>query len=236
MKVTRERSPGGAEAAMDIREEERRWLARELHDGPAQSLAAALFGVDLAINAVARAPGTATEELRAARALVRDALDDVRSLMVGLRPRRLEERGLLIALQALIANVHLWGPEVSLETRGIAEGERLPPQIELALFRIAQEALSNARRHARAERVAIALELTAGAVSLVIADDGRGFAAVAPAAAGSGGEGLAGMRDRAQRLGGECVVSAAPGEGTRVAVRVPLPRPTNGARSRGGNW
>ena len=94
------------------REVERRRLARELHDGPAQTLAAALFGVDLAVTALDRAPATAREELLAARALVRDALDDVRALMAGLRPRLLDERGLVVALKALAAMPPLWGTEV----------------------------------------------------------------------------------------------------------------------------
>src|SRR5215203_5397210 len=121
------------------REDERRRLARDLHDGPAQTLAAALFGVDLAVNALDRAPATAREELLAARTLVRDALDDVRALMTGLRPRLLEERGLVVALHALAAMPPLWGTAVLVEIEGIGTEERLPAEVELALFRIAQE-------------------------------------------------------------------------------------------------
>ena len=99
------------------REDERRRLARDLHDGPAQTLAAALFGVDLAVNALDRAPATARDELLAARALVRDALDDVRALMVGLRPRLLEQHGLVVALNALAAMPPRWGTEVTVETQ-----------------------------------------------------------------------------------------------------------------------
>jgi signal transduction histidine kinase len=233
MKVARERVPRGSAEGVAAREDERRWLARELHDGPAQSLAAALFGVDLALTALQRAPAAAGEELRAARLLVRDALDDVRSLMVGLRPRLLEEHGLLSALQALIANLPLWGPEVTLETHGITSRTRLPAEIELALFRIAQEALSNARRHARATRVAITLDLNARSVSLVIADDGRGFTPDAPRPA-DGGEGLRGMRERAEQLGGVFVLESAPGEGTRITVAAPLSPRGAGAEVREG--
>src|SRR5689334_18904649 len=128
MNVASERVPVGASDVVDAREDERRWLARELHDGPAQTLAAALFGVDLAIGALARSPAQASEELRAARTLVRDALDDVRALMAGLLPYQVEERGLETALRALIANLRLGGPEVTLETSGIAQGERFSPE------------------------------------------------------------------------------------------------------------
>src|SRR5918997_2322245 len=122
-----------ADAPRSAREDERRRLARELHDGPAQTLAAALFGVDLAVGALDRAPSTAREELLAARALVRDALDDVRALMAGLRPRLLEERGLVVALQSLSAMPPLWGTEVTVESQGLGAEEQLPADVELAL-------------------------------------------------------------------------------------------------------
>src|SRR5215217_8848822 len=113
-----ERPSGTAESPSSAREDERRRLARDLHDGPAQTLAAALFGVDLAVNALDRAPAAAREELLAARTLVRDALDDVRALMAGLRPRLLEERGLVVALNALGTMPPLWGTEVSIAPQG----------------------------------------------------------------------------------------------------------------------
>src|SRR5918997_2553833 len=157
-----DRPSATAESPPRAREEERRRLARELHDGPAQALAAALFGVDLAVSTLDRSPATAREELLAARALLRDALDDVRALMTGLRPRLLEERGLVVALNALAAMPPLWGTEVSVETQGIGAEEQLPADVELALFRIAQEAVSNARRHGAASHVRVSLAVRRG--------------------------------------------------------------------------
>jgi len=206
-----------------VREDERRRLARDLHDGPAQTLAAALFGVDLAVSALDRAPAKAREELLAARALVRDALDDVRALMTGLRPRLLEERGLVVALNALAAMPPLWGTEVLVETQGIGTEERLPAEIELALFRIAQEAVSNARRHGAASRAQVSLTVKRGAAGLLIVDDGRGFLCEPGIPWALRGEGLPGMRERAELLGGTLRVESAPGAGTRIEVTLPLP-------------
>jgi two-component system sensor histidine kinase DegS len=198
-------------------------LARDLHDGPAQTLAAALFGVDLAVSALDRAPAAAREELLAARALVRDALDDVRALMTGLRPRLLEERGLVVALNALAAMPPLWGTKVLVETRGIGMAERLPAEVELALFRIAQEAVSNARRHGAASRAQVSLTVSRGVAELLVVDDGRGFLCEPGISWPVGGEGLPGMRERAELLGGTLLVESAPGAGTRIEVTLPLP-------------
>src|SRR5215217_1230590 len=161
-----------ADSPPRAREEERRRLARELHDGPAQTLAAAMFGVDLAVSALDRAPAAARDELLTARALVRDALDDVRALMAGLRPRLLEQHGLVVALNALAAMPPLWGTEVSVETQGISTGERLPAEVELALLRIAQEAVSNARRHGVASGVRVSLAVKQRVAELLVVEDG----------------------------------------------------------------
>jgi two-component system sensor histidine kinase DegS len=215
---------------VDVREDERRRLARELHDGPAQALAAALFGVDLAASALARRPAAAHEELLCARELVRDALDDVRSLMVGLRPRLLEERGLVAALEAMAVAPPLWGPRVTVETRGIGPSDRLPVDVELGLYRIAQEAVSNARRHGAASHVQVVLEICSGAVLLRVADDGQGFTPERASPVHGRGDGLPGMRERAGLLGGTLTIESAPGSGTRIDVSAPLPRHQVGIR------
>jgi two-component system sensor histidine kinase DegS len=216
-------APGNGDGLASAREDERRRLARDLHDGPAQTLAAALFGVDLAVSALDRAPATARDEFLAARALVRDALDDVRALMAGLRPRLLEERGLVVALSELAAMPPLWGTEVSVESKGIGADERLPADVELALFRIAQEAVSNARRHGAASRVKVSLAVRRTVAELLVVDDGRGFLWEPGFASATRGEGLPGMRERVELLGGTLRVESAPGAGTRIAVTLPVP-------------
>ena len=221
--ASHDRTPAVGEGQASAREDERRRLARDLHDGPAQTLAAALFGVDLAVHALDRAPAAARDELLGARALLRDALDDVRALMAGLRPRLLEERGLVAALKTLAAMPPLWGTEVTVDTRGVSLGERLPAEVELGLFRIAQEAVSNARRHGAASRVNVSLTVGPGKAELLVVDDGRGFSQEPGLPWSRRGEGLPGMRERTALLGGELVIASTPGCGTRISVTVPFP-------------
>jgi signal transduction histidine kinase len=208
--------------AIDAREDERRRLAREMHDGPAQSMAAALFGVDLALIALDREPVTARDEILRARELLRDALDDVRGMMAGLRPRLLDERGLLAALRSLAGGTPLWGPEITVHAQGLNDADRLPADVELALYRIAQEAVSNARRHGAAAHVAVTVVRESGGAVLEVADDGRGFPPRRIRPASGRGEGLPGMRERASLLGGELMIRSTPQTGTRITVTVPL--------------
>lgn len=216
--------------AVAEREDERRRLARELHDGPAQAMAAALFGVDLALAALERKPQDAREELRRAREQVREALFDVRNLMSGLRPRVLEERGLIEALRSLAGDPALWGPEVSVAISGSAAVDHLPNEIELALYRVAQEATSNARRHSGASKIEIELGVQAGAVRLTVRDDGNGPPKRPPLEIPGSGAGISGMRERAAHLGGTFTLEQAPGGGTIAEIVLPLPNRINEAR------
>ncbi len=218
------------ERLSDVREDERRRLARDLHDGPAQSLAAALFGVDLAIASFTRDPAGAGDELARARELLRDAIDDLRLMMAGLRPRLLDERGLVAALEALAGATPLWGPRISVDVCGLAAEQRLEPDVELALYRIAQEAISNARRHGSASHVIVQVRLTSEEIALSIADDGHGFVPRRIGPLGRSGQGLPGMRKRARLLGGEFVIESSLGAGTRIEVSVPLTDGATGLR------
>lgn len=223
MKAARlKREPALAAEWVDIREDERRRLARDLHDGPAQSMAAALFGVDLAVTAFNSSPAAARSEMLNARESLRDALDDLRGMMAGLRPRILDERGLVEALRAMTGATPLWGPSLTVESHGFDPGERLAPEVELALYRIAQEAVSNARRHGAAERVQVLIERTARSVTLSVRDDGRGFLPHRIGPPDLSGHGLPGMRERANALGGELTIESSPGKGTLVAVTAPI--------------
>jgi signal transduction histidine kinase len=196
-------------------EVERRRLARELHDGTGQALTSILLG----LNAVDHAGSL--EEVHRSVAPLRDlvvaTLQDVRRLAVELRPKALDDFGLGPALRRLGESVReANGLEVQVEERlGAA---RFPAELETAVYRITQEALSNVLRHAAAERVSIVAIKRERSISLVIEDDGRGF----DTAAGVDGMGLAGMRERVNLLDGELSLESSVGEGTTIVVDLPL--------------
>jgi signal transduction histidine kinase len=199
--------------------EERQRLARELHDSVTQ----ALYGVTLYAEAAASvlAAGdqeTATTYLHEVRNTAQEALQEMRLLIFELRPPILEQEGLAAALQARLTAVE--GRTAGLTTRSAVDADlRLPARVEEALYRIAQEALNNVLKHARARTVALALRRDGPTVTLEIADDGTGFV---PATAGRrGGVGLHGMRERAVLIGAHLTIQSTPGLGTVVRVEVP---------------
>jgi signal transduction histidine kinase len=197
--------------------EERQRLARDLHDSVTQ----ALYGLSLHAEAATRALAAGETDPVAAnlheiRETTQEALGEMRLLLYELRPPLLEERGLLGALQARLGAVESRAGLVT-ELRGTAT-ERLRPETEQGLYRLAQEALNNVLKHAHARHVGVELEVTTDRAILEVADDGVGFE---PALRGGHGFGLAGMRERAAKLGGTLQVASAPGAGTRVRVEVP---------------
>ncbi len=195
---------------------ERRRLARELHDETGQALTSILLG----LKAVEDAADPAA--LRAAsshlRELVVSTLQDVRRLAVELRPKALDDFGLVPALERLVETFHeQTGIEVQLEAR--LDAQRLPEEVETTLYRLVQEALTNIVKHAHARTVSVLLVPRNGAVSALIEDDGRGFQ---PDTAREDGLGLVGMRERVGLLGGRFTVESSEGTGTTLAVEVPV--------------
>jgi signal transduction histidine kinase len=199
---------------VDAQEQERRRLARELHDETGQALTSILLGLRALEETLA------TDEARAATAELRErvvaTLQDVRGLAVELRPSALDDFGLVAALERLTASfAEQTGIAVDFET-ALPE-ERLPGEMETALYRIVQESLTNVVKHAHARRVSILLTRTSGAVKAVIEDDGRGIGDDV-----GGGFGLVGMRERLALLGGRLEIESGPGSGTTIAAEVPL--------------
>jgi signal transduction histidine kinase len=210
------------ERLVTAREEERRRLRRDLHDGLGPQLSAVVMTLDTAGSALRREDtGRAATLVAAAGTQAADAVADVRRLVHGLRPPTLDDLGLLGALRAGAAPLADGGPRVTVTGEGDLAG--LPAALEVAALRIAQEALHNAVRHADATAVAIRVRAAADAVEVEVTDDGRGLPA-RPVP----GVGLSSMRERAAELGGSCSVGpgttgAAESSGTRVHAVLPLP-------------
>lgn len=201
-------------------EEERRRIARELHDEAAQSLTSLL--VRLRLLEQAGAPEKAQERVRELRELAIRALEDVRRIALELRPSVLDDLGLASALATHVDALNAaGGTRVQFEDHGL-DG-RLPSDVELALYRVAQEALTNVRRHARASRASVRLWRTPSGVALEVEDDGIGFDPAQPRP-GSAGLGLAGMRERMALIGGTLLIRSSPGKGTKVSANAALPQ------------
>ena len=200
---------------VEAQELERRRLARELHDQTGQELTSVLLG----LKAVEEAKSDAerAEALAAVREQVVETLHDVRRLAVELRPKALDDFGLVAALERLRDTFsEQTGMRVDLEAN---VGDRLPSDVETALYRIVQEALTNIVKHAQASAVSIVLARSGRAITAVIEDDGRGFTPRRPAATGSG---LLGMGERLALLGGKLKIESSPGAGATIVAEVPL--------------
>jgi signal transduction histidine kinase len=205
-------------------EEERRRIARELHDETGQALTALAVGMDAAALVPETDIAGVRERLAKLRTVAQDALEDVHRLIYDLRPSVLDDLGLVAGLR--------WYAEARLQPSGIraqvmvtGEEKRLPAEMETALFRIGQEAISNVAWHAHASNVLVGLDFQNGKVTLEVEDDGVGFdvAAVAESAdQRRGGWGILGMRERATLLGGTLQITSEPAAGTRVKVTAPL--------------
>ncbi len=207
---------------ISAQEDERKRLARELHDETCQTLAALGVRLDVALSAVSEGP--ARKSIEDARSLAARSLDEVRRMMYDLRPAVLDDLGLVPAIT--------WYANRTLSAQGIdvrveADLDRaLPKEIETPLFRVVQEVLTNVGRHAKAEQVLVQLAADDERLRIEIEDDGVGFdpASVAPARGGGRGWGLMGIRERVDLVGGHLEITSSPGNGTYVVIDVPLPQ------------
>jgi signal transduction histidine kinase len=202
--------------------DERRRLAAEIHDTIAQGLT----GIIAQLQVVANAPDLATARTHLDRAsdLARHSLGEARRSVQNLAPVALENDGLPEALKNTVAE---WGERTGVRAEFTVTGttEQLHDEVSATLLRIAQEALSNAARHAAATRVGVTLSFLGDEVILDIRDDGRGFDPLAlPDRTRTGGFGLDGMSARAERIAGSLTIEAEPGHGTALSARVPLVR------------
>jgi len=205
-------------------EEERKRVAREIHDGPAQSMSNVVLKAEICERLIDVDYERAKGELRSLKNIVRASLQDIRRIIYDLRPMSLDDLGLIPTLQRHISTFQdETGINIIFKTNG--EYENIKPIISLTAFRIIQEAMSNIKKHSQARNAAINLEFCEDVLRIHIIDDGKGFDMESTKREGdylSRGFGLTSMRERVELLGGEIKISSKPGMGTRINIVLPL--------------
>lgn len=224
-------------------EEERYRISREIHDGPAQDLANLIFQTSIAEKLVDYDPDEAKRTLQELRQQMRDCLGSVREVIFDMRPMALDDLGLVAALNQLIGRIASRGM-LAIDFSMDGKVYEMPKHVEIAIFRIVQEALNNVAHHAETDNAKIRLLYSPAAVSILIEDHGKGFDLDAKVdAVDENGEplspeladmpshfGLMGMEERAKIIGAELSINSAIGEGTRVHLRVPSIQPQMDAK------
>lgn len=205
-------------------EDERQRVARDIHDGPAQSMSNVVLKAEICEKLIDVDLEKAKDELKGLKKIVRESLQDVRKIIYNLRPMSLDDLGLVPTLQRYIMTFQEeTGISVSFKTRGVFDDIR--PVISLTVFRILQEAISNIRKHSEAENVAVNLEFFDKELKFYVYDDGKGFRVNEIKVKSddmSSGFGLVSMRERVELLGGEFEISSELKKGTRLNIMIPF--------------
>jgi signal transduction histidine kinase len=227
LRAGRERLQSLSHRLVAVQENERLYVARELHDEAGQALASLMLGLGQ-LERDAQDPAKVAAEVHALKQVANGVQENLHSLAMDLRPASLDHLGLAAALQAFVEKL---GGQCSATMQFKLVGwseEREAPEVEVSLYRIAQEALANAVRHAQATHIAVLLQRNDSGVILTVEDNGIGFE---PEAATSSSQmGLVGMRERCEMLGGSLVVESKPGAGTTVVAEVPHANPNSDLR------
>jgi signal transduction histidine kinase len=204
---------------VEVQESERRYIARELHDEASQSLTALKFGLRLLEQEVDQ-PDNFMARMAELKQLTEQVLEELHRLAMDLRPASLDYLGLVVALEQLVKDLgeryHL---NMRFKVSGFGDNVRLPDYVETNVYRIVQEALTNAVRHANASNIDVILECRDGEIIVIIEDDGIGFETSQMRK--SGHLGLLGMQERAQMMAGTLQVESKPGGGTTIVVEIP---------------
>lgn len=205
-------------------EEERKRVAREIHDGPAQSMSNVVLKAEICEKIMENDIDSAKLEIRNLKAIVKDCLQDVRRIIYDLRPMSLDDLGLVPTLQRYI-NSYADQYEIPVTFRTRGNNDDLRPVISLTVFRIMQEALTNIKKYAKAKNVNINLEFLESEIMFSISDDGVGFDLNEVKKKHfnvEGGFGLFSMRERVELLEGSLEIVSQPGKGTRLTAKIPL--------------
>ncbi|HXF62358.1 MAG TPA: GAF domain-containing sensor histidine kinase [Caldilineaceae bacterium] len=203
-------------------ESERQRIARDLHDATGQSLTAIALGLRGVENALAEQGLAVNQQLAAIQGFANDALVELRRIIADLRPPQLDDLGLMAALRWAVQSFQQRNPGVDVVLQSDVDAPRLRPEVETLLYRIVQEALTNIAKHAGATQVVVRLETGDHELVVEVADNGVGFDANEVLGGRAPGWGLIGIRERIQLVGGEALIRSAPGQGTRILVRMPL--------------
>ena len=203
---------------IEAQEEERRRLSREIHDGPAQMLANILMPSEIIVRTLQNhSIDEAIKELRSVREMVRSSLYEVRKIIYDLRPMALDDLGLIPTIRKYIANLSDFH-QVDIDFIVVGEEKRLHQKYEVALFRLMQESVQNALKHAQASLIKIKLQIQKDSIIMVVKDDGCGFDVNVKK---EDSFGLVGMKERVDMLGGEIDIRSKLNVGTTVMIRVP---------------
>ncbi|MGB4509057.1 MAG: sensor histidine kinase, partial [Syntrophomonadaceae bacterium] len=217
---------------VETQEAERRKIARELHDGPAQNLAGILIRLDLIMRMLPEERDDIYQELENIRAIGAESLTDVRSIMYDLKPYLMDEQGLHNTLQEYF-NEYETKYDFSIDYRVFGQRRQYDLALEVGLFRLVQEAITNVRKHAKVNKALVKMEDSGSTLTLVIKDEGCGFDQEEVEQRES--YGLLGMQERVRLFGGELQILSQPREGTQIIIKVPLEREADDGQNKGHN-
>ncbi|RDW15658.1 sensor histidine kinase [Oceanobacillus chungangensis] len=203
---------------IEAQEEERRKISREIHDGPAQMLANILLRSELVERSYRQGDTEeALAEIRSVRKMIRSSLYEVRRIIYDLRPMALDDLGLVPTIKKYIANIADYN-KMKIDFNVIGEETRLNQKYEVAFFRLVQEAVQNAIKHAEAALIQVRLEIRRNNLTMLIKDNGKGFD---PKVKNDNSFGLIGMKERVEILDGSLTIDSVIGKGTMIIIRVP---------------
>ncbi|WP_071460832.1 sensor histidine kinase [Bacillus massilinigeriensis] len=205
---------------IEAQEEERKRLSREIHDGPAQMMANVMLRSDLIERIFKeRSQEEAMEEIRSVKKMVRSALYEVRRIIYDLRPMALDDLGLVPTLKKYLQTTEEYHSQTKIVFSNMGHDRRLPTKYEVALFRLIQESVQNALKHAQATIIQVKLEVRNNVVMVVVKDDGKGFDIRKKCPESFG---IMGMQERVELLEGELTIDSKVGLGTIVMIQIPL--------------
>lgn len=204
---------------IEAQEEERRKLSREIHDGPAQMLANVMLRSQIIDKVFRQDPEEGYNEIKDLRKMVRSALYEVRRIIYDLRPMALDDLGLIPTLKKYLSTIEEYNSDTNIKFAYIGSERRITSKFEVAIFRMVQEAVQNALKHAEASEITVKLELAKHHVTVIVKDNGKGFDIREKK---HDSFGLIGMRERVDLLDGNITIDSSIGAGTIIMIQVPI--------------